>query len=330
MFKISFFTLTFLAIIVIYLTFGNNIKNDYTLKIRENTTWNAVLDSLNTNEALKFPKAFKWMAKFYGMESKLKPGRYLLENGLSNIRILQKLANGRQDPVRVTINNITLREQLAGKISRKLDIDSVTLAEALYNPAIAMKYGFDAENFPAMFIPNTYEIFWNTDVEVFLERMKKEYDIFWNADRIAKADALGITPIQAIIVASIVQKETNYKPEYSTIAGVYLNRYKTGMALQADPTVKFANKNFALKRVSGAYLNIDSPYNTYKYAGLPPGPICLPETDVIDAVLSAEKHNYIYFCAVYGSGKHAFAATYTEHQKNAADYRKALNARNIH
>jgi UPF0755 protein len=173
-------------------------------------------------------------------------------------------------------------------------------------------------------------MFWDTDIAGFLDRMHKESDRFWNEDKTNRARSLGLLPDEAIILASIVQKETNHRPEYSRVAGVYLNRINRGMPLQADPTVKFALGDMAIRRILKKDLSVDSPYNTYLNKGLPPGPICLPDINVIDAVLNAEKHSYLYFCATYGSGKHAFAVTYNDHLKNAAAYQRALNQEEIY
>lgn len=321
------------AILGYWILLKNNIRHtSYSIevKIRKEDSWEDVVKQIEAKKPFINSSSFQLVAKFYKLNTNYKPGRYLLKSGSNNLSIVRKIANGWQDPVRLTINNITLREQLAGKVAKKLDIDSTALATAMYDDSIAHQFGFNRENFAVMFIANTYEIYWDVDVEQFLERMHKEYQRFWTDERKAKLTATGLTAEENIILASIVQKETNSKQEYGTIASTYKNRLKIGMPLQADPTVKFALKDFAIKRIKGEHLTFDSPYNTYKYRELPPGPICLPETNVIDAVLDAQPNNYLYFCAIYGSGKHAFAANYDEHMQNAARYRNALNKNNIH
>lgn len=329
-----FATISIAAVITGYfILLKNNVRDSsepFELKIRKTDSWEDVLKSIEIQDPFIHKSTFNVLSKFYGLNKKFKPGRYVLKSGTNNLTIVRKIARGWQDPIRLTINNITLREQLAGRVAKKLDIDSSALANAMYNDSIAGIYGFNGENFAAMFIANTYEIYWDTDVSGFLERMNNEYKRFWNKERKEKLAKTGLNEQENIILASIVQKETNSKQEYGTIASTYKNRLRIGMPLQADPTVKFALKNFALKRIKGEHLSYDSPYNTYKYRGLPPGPICLPETNVIDAVLEAKPNDYIYFCAIYGSGKHAFASNYAEHMQNAARYRRALNENNIH
>ena len=192
------------------------------------------------------------------------------------------------------------------------------------------KFGFTTENIISMFIPNTYEVYWDITAEKFMERMNKEYTSFWTDQRKARLKAIGLTQLQAITLASIVEKESNKNDEKPDIAGVYMNRYKQGWLLQADPTLVYAMGDFTIKRVLNAYKNIDSPYNTYKYAGLPPGPICLPSISSIDAVLNYRQHNYMYFCAREDfSGYHNFAVTMNEHLVNAARYQQALDRQGI-
>ena len=191
--------------------------------------------------------------------------------------------------------------------------------------------GFTRETIPALFIPNTYEIYWNVSPERFMARMKQEYNRFWTEERRKKAEALGLTPVEVSTLASIVEEESAVADEYPTIAGLYLNRLKAGMPLQADPTVKFAAGDFALQRILDKHLAIDSPYNTYKYAGLPPGPIRIPSIRAIDAVLNPAHHRYFYMCAKEDfSGRHNFAATLAEHNRNANRYRAELNRRKIY
>jgi UPF0755 protein len=234
------------------------------------------------------------------------------------------LRAGLQEPVQLTFNNIRTKEELAAHVSSYIDVDSMSIIE-LFNPEIVREYGFTPETFPAMFIPNTYEFYWTTTARQFADRMKQEFDRFWDTDRLTKAQSIGLTPVQVATLASIVQEETNVPAEKAKVAGVYINRLTRGMLLQADPTVKFAVGDVTIRRVLNKYLDTDSPYNTYRYPGLPPGPITFPEISSIDAVLNYEKHNYLYFCARPDlSGYNNYARTNAEHDRNAALYHNAL------
>jgi len=298
--------------------------------IRKGDSYASVETQLTTSNELQYGFLLKPIAKALKYDAYVKPGRYLIQPGSTILDIIRKLRSGNQDAVNVTLNNITFLHQLAGKVAAKLDIDSTELANNLYNLEVAQQYGFAKESFAAMFLCNTYSFFWNTSIDGFLQRMQSEYQRYWNEDRVNKAKQLNLEPEEVIILASIVNKETNYRPEYPKVAGVYLNRLRKGMLLQADPTVKFAIGDMAIRRILNTHLQTDSPYNTYKYTGLPPGPICLPELDVIEGVLNAQKHDYLYFCAIYGSGQHAFAVTYDQHLKNARAYHQALNREKIY
>lgn len=278
---------------------------------------------INSNE-------FSWLAKQLDYPENIRPGRYLLKNGMNNRELISLLKSGRQTPVKVTFNNIRLKEELAGKIGRLLETDSATMMAEMNNPGFTEEYGFNPETFPTIFLPNTYEFYWNTSTKEFVDKMAKEYQKFWTEERKAKAAKLNLSQSEVSILASIVQKETNFRDEQPTVAGVYLNRLRKGMALQADPTLVFANRDFEARRVLHKHKEIDSPYNTYKYTGLPPGPICLPDQKAIDAVLNAESHTYMYFCAkADGSGKHAFATSYTEQMANARAFQRYLNKRQV-
>ena len=252
--------------------------------------------------------SFKLLARHSGYSKNIRTGKYAIDPEEGIFAVLRKLKNGHQIPVRLTIPESRTTDRLAGALSRKLMMDSLTL----------------------LFVPNTYEVYWNTPIENFLTRMKKEHDKFWNNDRQAKAAALGLNPNEVCTLASIIDEETSNNPEKPMIARMYLNRLKKGMPLQADPTVKFALKDFALKRIYHNMLNTESPYNTYKYTGLPPGPIKVASVAGIDAVLNAPDHQYLYMCAKEDfSGTHNFASSYSEHLRNAAKYSKALNERGI-
>lgn len=265
----------------------------------------------------------------YG-DDKVRPGKYVITNGMSNRELIGKLRSGNQDAQKVVINNIRTITDLAGKASRYFESDSLTFLTYLMQPATFEANGFNRENFLTMFLPNTYEMFWTTTPEKFVSRMHREYEKFWTQERLDKLKANNIDKTQAYIVASIVEKESNYAPERPTIAGVYLNRLKNGEKLQADPTVVFAVGDFSIKRVLYSHLTYDSPYNTYLNYGLPPGPICMPSLSSLEAVINAEKHEYLFFCArPDNSGIHVFAKDYSDHLKNAAAFSRWLNDRNI-
>jgi UPF0755 protein len=240
------------------------------------------------------------------------------------------LRSGSQTPVKFTFNNIRTIEQFAGRVAEQLEMDSVSLVNAVKESATLKEMGFDDESAAALFIPNTYELYWNIDANDFVEKMTNEYNRFWNEERRSKAESLNMNPIEVSILASIVDKETTKVSEMPRIAGVYVNRLKKNWLLQADPTLVFALGDFEIKRVLDVHKEIESPYNTYKYIGLPPGPICIPSIAAIDAVLNAEKHKFFYFCAKDDlSGYHVFARNMREHNKNAEKYRKALNKMKI-
>lgn len=247
------------------------------------------------------------------------------------------MKNGLQEPVNLTVPSVRTIDKLAAELSKKLMLDSTEIEKALTDEATCEKLGYDTATIACMFIPNTYDIYWNISIDKFLQRMKKESDKFWNFERTQKAKAMHLTPNEVITMASIVDEETANNSEKPMIAGMYYNRlmlrnaeYPQGMPLQADPTIKFAWKRFDLKRIYNNLLYIKSPYNTYKNPGLPPGPIRIPSVAGIDAVLNHIQHDYLYMCAKEDfSGTHNFARTYEEHLQNAAKYSKALNERGI-
>jgi UPF0755 protein len=240
------------------------------------------------------------------------------------------LRAGLQEPVKVTFNNIRYLDQLAKKVSSQIEAEPDSIMKLLENKSFIEKYGFNENTIKCMFLPNTYEFWWNTDAHGFFSKMNQEYETFWNDDREKKAKNLGFTRHEVSTLASIIEEETRKESEKSRIAGVYINRLNKGIRLQADPTVKYAMGNFNIKRVVKNHLTIDSPWNTYKYAGLPPGPIRIPSIKSIDAVLNHEKHDYLYFCAKDDfSGYHVFAKTLSQHNKNARLYQRALNRRKI-
>ena len=274
---------------------------------------------------------FKTIVRHSSYADHIHTGRYAIEPGECAYTVYKRLKNGLQTPTNVTVPSVRTLDRLSMEIGSKLMIDSVELCQALTDPSVCAKYGYDTATICCMFIPNTYDMYWNVSVDAFLDRMKKESDKFWNADRLAKAKAMKLTPNEVITLASIVDEETANNGEKPTIAGLYYNRLCKGMLLQSDPTVKFALKQFALRRIYNYHLQVDNPYNTYRYAGLPPGPIRIPSVVGIDAVLNYAHHDYRYMCAKEDfSGTHNFARTVSEHLQNAARYYVALNQRGIH
>jgi len=311
--------------------FRENVTKNYILIIPQDATFKQVTDSLEMNNVLESNKAFKWVAKRKKYPSTVKPGRYEFKEGMNTNQVVNILRSGLQTPVNVTFNNVRMKEELAGKVSKYIQADSLSILNLFSDNKQIEKFGFTPETYRTMFLPDTYEFYWTTSAEDFAERMKLEYDRFWTPERLQKAEAMNLTPVEVSVLASIVQSETAKKDELQIIAGLYYNRIKKGIPLQADPTVKYAVGDFSLKRILNSHLEIDSPYNTYKYAGLPPGPINFPEKSTIDAVLNYEKNNYLYMCAREDfSGYHNFSSTLAEHNRNAAKYRAALDAERIY
>ena len=274
---------------------------------------------------------------FVGSFSKLDTTEYVyiddndnLDSVCVKLEPIRNLKNGHQEPVRLTIPESRTMDRLAGYLSKKLMMDSVAVSILFSDSSFCAQQGYDTATIACLFVPNTYEVYWNISIENLMKRMKKENENFWNAQRTIKADALGLSKEEVCTIASIIDEETANNAEKPMIAGMYINRLKAGMPLQADPTIKFALKDFALKRIYHNMLQFDSPYNTYKNTGLPPGPIKIASVAGIDAVLNRTAHDYLYMCAKEDfSGTHNFAKTYQEHLKNAAKYSKALNERGI-
>lgn len=330
-FAIAFIVVGIRAYQLYQYVFEENVKTHYVLIIPENGTYQQVTDSLTKNDVLLNYKAFRWVSKKKEYPDNVKPGRYLFQKGMNTNQIVNMLRGGLQEPVDVTFNNVRFKEDLAGKVSKYIQADSMSILNLFYNEEKIRDYGFNTETFRTMFIPNTYEFYWTTSADEFVTRMHSEYNRFWNETRKKRAEEIGLSPVEISILASIVQAETAQKSELNTIAGLYLNRLKRGQLLQADPTVKYSVGDFKLKRILNSHLETESPYNTYKYAGLPPGPINFPEISSIEAVLNYEKHNYLYMCAKEDfSGYHNFATTLRQHNINAAKYRAALNANRIY
>jgi UPF0755 protein len=274
---------------------------------------------------------FRRITEYKRYGDRIHTGCYLIRPGDNAYHLYQRLAGGSQTPVNLTVGNVRTFDRLARSIGNQLMIDSTEIAYKLNDPIFIGSLGYTKETLYCFFIPNTYKVYWDISVNDFFDRMKKEHKSFWNRERLAKAKAIGLTPVQVCTVASIVDEETNYAPEKPTVAGLYINRLHKGIALQADPTVKFALQNFGLRRVTNAHLKVNSPYNTYINKGLPPGPIRIPSLKAIESVLNYEKHNYLYMCAKEDfSGSHNFATTLAEHINNARKYWKTLNDRKIY
>lgn len=287
----------------------------------------AVADSLRRIDALGDERLFLALAE----RGRLKPGRYRVKRGTSLRALVRMLHAGAQEPVRVTFANISRLEELAGRLGRALEPDSEAFLRAFMDPALQQAEGLDGATMISLFLPNTYELWWTTAPERFIQRMRAEHHAFWDDARRARAQALGLNPVEVSTLASIVQAETVHLADAPAIAGVYLNRLRIGMPLQADPTLKFALGLDTVQRVLDRDKLVDSPYNTYRHAGLPPGPINMPEPRFIDAVLQAQRHDYLYFCARADlSGYSDFARTYEQHLANARRYQKALNQRRIY
>lgn len=305
-----------------------NFSKKYVLYVRPDMTVAEVMDSLQTGAGTLRSRSVE--RAFAEMETvtRMKPGRYVVDSTCTSIYVARMLVYGWQTPQNMTLSG-TLRkkDRIAQRISSQMMVDSASVAEALNDEAFLAEYGFTPENVFALIIPDTYEMYWTASVKDIFDRFKKEYDAFWTSERKEKAKVQGLSPMQVSVMASIVSGETLKAFEYPIIAGVYLNRYKKGMKLQADPTIAFCY-DYTLDRILKKHLTVDSPYNTYKHVGLPPAPINVPPKACLEAVLNPQKHNYIYFCASPAfDGTHNFAVGYNEHLKNARAFQRELTAR---
>ncbi|WP_028297233.1 endolytic transglycosylase MltG [Olivibacter sitiensis] len=308
----------------------NVTDSEQYLYVPTGSTIDSVIHNLAINNIVKDTATFRWAATKMEYPSRVKAGKYRLTPGMNNRALINMLGGGLQEPVKLRFQNVRLKSDFAALVASQLEPDSAIVMQLFYDETLAHKYGFNTDNFYSMFIPNTYELYWNTSAPDFFERMHSEYEKFWTEERRAKASDLNLTPIQVSILASIVRGEALHNDEMPAIAGLYLNRLRKGMLLQADPTVIFATNDFTIRRVLNKHLSTDSPYNTYLYKGLPPGPINMPSIAAIDGVLNYKKHNYLYMCAKDDfSGYHNFAQTVSEHLVNARKFQQALNERNI-
>ncbi len=306
-----------------------NFTDEYVLYVRPETTPRQVMDSLALRAGTLRPKSVERAFGKMEVAQNMKPGRYVVDPSSTSIYVARMLVFGWQTPQNMTLSG-TLRkkDRIAQRISSQMMVDSTSIINALNDSAFLAGYGFTPENVFALILPDTYEMYWTASVKDIFDRFKKEYDAFWTEERLAKAKAQGLSPMEVSIMASIVSGETLQAFEYPIIAGVYLNRYKIGMKLQADPTIAYIH-DYTLDRILKKHLTVDSPYNTYKYAGLPPAPINVPPKACLEAVLNPAQHKYIFFCASADfDGTHNFAVTYSEHLKNARTFQRALTARN--
>ena len=317
-----------------YIFFAPNIfpstEEKSFLFVPDNSSFDNVIDSLKQNAKVLNIASFKQVASVLKYGKVIRPGRYELKSGMNNFKLIRTLRSGRQSPVKLTFNNIRTKEQLAARLSHIIMADSASILNLLNDNDFLMAYGLNSNTSISLFIPDTYEVFWDLDANELFTRMKKEHDTFWTEERKSKAAEIPLTPTEVSTLASIVEEETNSKKERPMVAGLYINRLKLDMPLQADPTLKFAVGDFGLKRILLAHILKISPYNTYRNRGLPPGPIRVASANGIDAVLNYSKHNYIYMCAKETlNGEHNFAVSYSDHQNNAQKYQKALNDRKI-
>ena len=325
-----FVSFSYYAYQIVYTANVDTKDQDTYVYIPTGANYSQALDSVEATGVIIDHLSLRFMAKLMDYDELVKPGRYKLENGWGNRQLIGVLRSGQQSPVKLTFTNVRLRSQLAERLASVVEPDAAEINSLLSDPEYVKELGFDTTTIVSMFIPNTYEVYWTIKADELMQRMSAEYDKFWTEERLEKAEKLNLTQKQVSTLASIVQAETIKNDEKPRVAGVYLNRLEKGMLLQADPTVVFSVGDFTIRRVLNVHLQHDSPYNTYRYKGLPPGPINVPDISSIDAVLNAEKHSYIYFCAKEDfSGYHAFAVTQAEHQANARRFHQALNKRNI-
>jgi UPF0755 protein len=311
--------------------YGPNVtdKEQY-LYIHTGATFDDVYKTIRDKGIVKDTATFHWAANNMDYASRVKAGRYRLHDGMSNRKLINMLASGEQEPVTLSFNNLRLEKQFAGYVSKKIEPDSASIMHLLDSTSFLQQYNLTKDDAYVVFLPNTYQLYWNTTPEKFFKKMYASYERFWTAERKQKAAALNLTQAQVSILASIVDAEALHDDEMPTIAGLYLNRLRKGMKLESDPTVIFAKQDFTIHRVLNRDLAVESPYNTYQHTGLPPGPIMMPSINAINAVLDYIPSNYLYMCAKADfSGYHAFASTVAEHLANARKYQQALTSRHI-
>ena len=332
--SILFLLVVAAGIWAVYRPFGPNtgsmVKGEY-LYIHTGADYAAVKNELEQGGYINDMFSFGILADLAKYPERVKPGKYHVEHGMSNYNIIRMLRNGSQTPVRLVINKLRTKHDLSSLLGKNLEVDSADVLKMLNDPAFADRYSQDTSTIMCTIMQNTYEFYWNTSVDKVFGKIEKSFKSYWDDAHQAKAKEQGLSITEAIILASIIDEESNKQDEKPNIASTYLNRLRKGIRLQADPTIKFAVGNFMLRRITGTYLDFDSPYNTYMYTGLPPGPICTPSIGSIEAVLNAPQTDYLYFCAKPDfSGYHNFTGSYAEQMKNAHQYQQALNARGIH
>jgi UPF0755 protein len=323
--------LAFTGVNYYYKYFGPNVtgKQQY-LYIHTGATYTDVIKTIQEQDMVKDTVTFNWAANNMNYAHRVKPGRYRLKAGMSNRALINMLASGTQQPVALEFHGLRQKEQFAGFVAKKIEPDSASIINLLDSASYVAKYGFTTDNVYTMFMPNSYQLYWNTSPDKFFKKMYANYEKFWTPERKQKATALNLTPQEVSVLASIVDAEALHDNEMPAVAGLYLNRLKKGMKLEADPTVIFALNDFTIKRVLNRYLSYNSPYNTYLHTGLPPGPIMMPSVNAVKAVLDPQKNDYLYMCAKADfSGYHAFATNVADHLVNAHKFQQMLNERNI-
>lgn len=332
----SFFTLLFtgvvLSSIIGYLLFSPQFFPTSTayVYVDSDDTADSIFNKIKSAGKANNLTGYQWLSYYRDFPQYIYTGRYAIHHHDNVYHVFHRLYRGHQTPMNLTIGSVRTLDKLCKHLGRQLMIDSAEIAQKMKDTTFIQQLGYQSETLPCLFIPNTYEVYWNLSVDALFQRMQKEHNLFWNQQRINQAKALGLTPAQVCTLASIVEEETNNAAEKPMVAGLYLNRLKCGMPLQADPTIKFALQDFSLRRITRHHLQTASPYNTYLNPGLPPGPIRIPSTSGIDAVLNPVHHNYLYMCAKEDfSGTHYFAATLSAHMNNARKYWNALNKRKI-
>jgi UPF0755 protein len=306
-----------------------NRVTDY-IYIPTGADFSVVVDSIKSNDFLRDVESFVWVAGRMGYLDKVHPGKYLIRAGMNNKQLVTLLRAGKQEPVKVTFNNIRTIEQFAGRVSKLIEADSSSIVAVFKNDSLLKENNLNSYNSVSVLIPNTYEFYWNSSALQLYERMNKEFHKFWNESRMQKLKEDQLTQQEVITIASIIEQETHQDSEKPAVAGVYVNRFRQGWKLEADPTLIYALGDFTIRRVLNQHKEVDSPYNTYLHAGLPPGPICIPGIPSIDAVLNYARHDYFYFCAKDDfSGYHVFAKSYEDHLLNAKRFHRALTRRGI-
>lgn len=322
------------AIAGVYTVFyAPNVNADrrVSVKIPTGSSYADVMRLLEENQVLKNRWTFELVSRWRHYDRQVKPGYYVFTRGMDNRLMVNTLRLGWQTPVTLVIYNIRTKEDFAGLVGRTLELDSAHLLSQLNNASFCRRYERDTNNILSRFVMDNYEFYWNTSLDKFMKKMDEAYHQFWNEERIKRANRYRLSPAEVITLASIVEKEVIFDRELTTVAGVYLNRLRIGMPLQADPTLVFARRDFKARRVNSLHREFESPYNTYKNRGLPPGPICIPRKKSVDAVLHAEEHSYLYFCANPDmSGNSIFSKTLAEQNRVARQYRKKLDKMNIH